>query len=261
MAPLHRAIALAQVDDVAVRVRQNLEFDVPRPLQEFLHVDLVVAEGCARFRARDTDRVQERGLGMHNAHATPAAAAGCLDDHRVGDVARDAQVLVRILAQRTIGARHAGHSLRFHDPDRRHLVAHGADGFRLGAHEHETAFFHTLGEVGVLGQKAVSRVDGVSPRLLDGGDDLLGAQVALARGRRPDRPGLLGQLDVQRIAVGFGINGDGGDPEAARGADHPAGDFTAIGDQDLREHSHHRDPEGTEQGGKSLCALRVSVVN
>ena len=95
VAPLHRAVALAQVDHVAVGVRQHLEFDVPRPLQEFLHVDLVVAEGGARLGARDADRVQERRLGVHHAHAAPAAAAGGLDDHRIADVARDAQILVR----------------------------------------------------------------------------------------------------------------------------------------------------------------------
>ncbi len=44
MAALHGAVALAQVNHVAVIVGQHLEFDVPRPLQEFLHVDLVVAE-------------------------------------------------------------------------------------------------------------------------------------------------------------------------------------------------------------------------
>ena len=56
VAALHGAVALAQVDDVAVAVRQHLELDVPRPLQELLHVDLVVAEGGARLGARDADR-------------------------------------------------------------------------------------------------------------------------------------------------------------------------------------------------------------
>ena len=99
VAALHGAVALAQVNDVAVRVGQHLELDVPRLLQEFLHVDLVVAEGGARLGAGDADGVQERGLGVHDAHAAAAAAAGGLDDHRIADVARDAQVLIRILAR------------------------------------------------------------------------------------------------------------------------------------------------------------------
>ena len=60
VAALHRAVALAQMDDVAVVVGEHLELDVARPLEEFLHVDLVVAEGRARFGLRDGDRVQQR---------------------------------------------------------------------------------------------------------------------------------------------------------------------------------------------------------
>ena len=50
VAALHGAVALAQVDHVAVVVGQHLELDVARLLQEFLHVDLVVAERRLRFR-------------------------------------------------------------------------------------------------------------------------------------------------------------------------------------------------------------------
>jgi hypothetical protein len=35
---------------------------------------------CASVRVID-DRVHERRLGVHDAHAAPAAAAGRLDDH------------------------------------------------------------------------------------------------------------------------------------------------------------------------------------
>jgi hypothetical protein len=95
VAPLHGAVALAQMNDVALAVSQDLKFDVPRPLQEFLHVDLVVAERGARLGLGDADGVQQRGFGVHDAHAAAAAAAGGLDDHRIADVAGHAQVLVR----------------------------------------------------------------------------------------------------------------------------------------------------------------------
>src|SRR5690606_23570364 len=44
---LQRAIALAEVNHIAVVVGKDLDFDVARPLEEFLHVDLAVAE-CRR---------------------------------------------------------------------------------------------------------------------------------------------------------------------------------------------------------------------
>jgi hypothetical protein len=44
VAPLHRAVALEQVYDIAVRVAENLNLDVTRALDEFLEIDLIVAE-------------------------------------------------------------------------------------------------------------------------------------------------------------------------------------------------------------------------
>jgi hypothetical protein len=75
VAALHRAVALAQVDDVAEIIGEHLELNVARPLQKLLHVDLVVAEGGARFGLRDRDGIQERGFAVHHAHAATATAA------------------------------------------------------------------------------------------------------------------------------------------------------------------------------------------
>jgi hypothetical protein len=45
VAPLHRAVALEQVDQVAVAVAEELHLDVAGALDQLLQVDLVVAEG------------------------------------------------------------------------------------------------------------------------------------------------------------------------------------------------------------------------
>jgi hypothetical protein len=47
VAALHGAVALAEVDDVAVRVAEDLELDVARALEVLLDVDGAVAEGAA----------------------------------------------------------------------------------------------------------------------------------------------------------------------------------------------------------------------
>ncbi len=49
VAPLHRTVALAQVNGIAVRVSKHLELDVSRRFEEFLHVDDIVAECGARL--------------------------------------------------------------------------------------------------------------------------------------------------------------------------------------------------------------------
>ena len=96
VAALHRAVALAEMHHVAVIVGEHLEFDVARLLEEFLHVDLRIAERGERLGLGHADGVQERGVGVHHAHAAAAAAAGRLDDHRIADVLGDAEVLVGV---------------------------------------------------------------------------------------------------------------------------------------------------------------------
>ena len=236
VAALHGAVALAEVDDVAVGVREHLELDVPRLLQEFLHVDLVVAERRARLGLGDADGVQQRGLGVHHAHAAAAAAAGGLDDHRVADVAGDAQVLIRILAQRAVGAGHAGHAVGLHHLDGRDLVAHQADGLGLGADEHEAALFDALGEVRVLGQEAVAGMDRHRVGDFRGADDGRHVQVALRGGRRPDAHRLVRQQHVLEAVVGGGMHGHGLDAQLAAGPQDPQRDLAAVGDDELLDH-------------------------
>ena len=52
MAALERAVALAEVDRLAVAVAEHLELDVARVGEIFFHVDGVVAEGGAGFGRR-----------------------------------------------------------------------------------------------------------------------------------------------------------------------------------------------------------------
>ena len=56
MAPLHGAFALAKRNDAAVGVRENLNFDVPRPFQIFFEIYAGIAEGVHRFGRRVAER-------------------------------------------------------------------------------------------------------------------------------------------------------------------------------------------------------------
>ena len=57
-------------------------------------------------------------------------------------------------------------------------------------------------------------------------------QIAFARRRRADVHRLVGLAHVQRLGVGIGIDRDRADAERARGADDPAGDLAAVGDEE-----------------------------
>ena len=73
VAALDGAVALEQVDQVAVTVAQKLHLDVPRALDQLLEIDLVLAEGGLGLAPGGVHGVQELLLALDRAH--PAATA------------------------------------------------------------------------------------------------------------------------------------------------------------------------------------------
>ena len=69
-----------------------------------------------------------------------------------------------------------------------------------------------VGEGGVLGQEPVAGMDRLGSGLLRHLDDPLDVQVALGGRRRAEQVRLVGVADVRRVAVGLGVDADGGDP-------------------------------------------------
>ena len=233
---LHGAVALAQIHRVAVFVGHDLDLDVTRVLQEFFHVHRRIAKRGARFGLGHLHRVDQRGLGMHHAHAATAATASRLDDHRVAHCFGNTADLHRIVRQFTVRTGHAGHARLDHGLLGRHLVAHGADVFGRRANKLETTLFHALGKVGVFTEKTVARVDRLGIRHLGRRDDGRHVQITQRGRRRADAHSLFGQLDVFGVAVGLGIHHHCLDAQFVAGALDTEGDFAAIGDQDLFKH-------------------------
>ena len=86
MTPLYRALALAEVHDVAVVVADHLELDVLRVLQILFDVHVAVPERRLGLTLRRPQRSAQLVRGPHDAHAAAAAAGHGLDDHRIADV-------------------------------------------------------------------------------------------------------------------------------------------------------------------------------
>jgi hypothetical protein len=74
-------------------------------------------------------------------------------------------------------------------------------------------------------------VDGVGAGALGRVDDEIAAQVGVGWRVARQVDGPIGLAHEGRVGVGVGVNGDGGDAEVAAGAEHPAGDLAAVGDQ------------------------------
>ena len=85
VAALQRAVALAEVDHVAVLVGQHLHLDVTGVGQVALEVDGGVAEELLALPGRALEGVLQLVLGQGDAEALAAAAPRRLDGHRIAD--------------------------------------------------------------------------------------------------------------------------------------------------------------------------------
>src|SRR5580698_6378077 len=117
------------------------------------------------------------------------------------------------------------------------LVAHDLNGLGRWPDESDAPLGDGAGEVGVLGEEAVTGVDGVGAALLDGAEDRLGVEVALGRRLAAEGVGLVGHADMQGVAIEVGVHGHRADAELAARPDDPDGDLTTICNKDLLNHA------------------------
>ena len=237
MAPLDRAVALAEMDDVAVRVREHLHLDVARILEVLLDVDRRVGEVRQPFALRRLERLRRLVGGVDDLHALPAAARGRLDQQRVADLLAERDHLGGG-ADRIGRAGDDRHARGLHRLPRAGLRAHQLDRGRRRPDPDEARSLDRARERGVLGEEAVPGMDRPGARSLGRGEQLLDDEIALGRRVAAEREGLVGVARMLRDAVGIGVNGDRGDPQVAQRAEDANRDLAAIRDEDFRERGH-----------------------
>ena len=237
VAALQRAIALPQMNDIALAVAEHLHFDMARREDVFLYQHARVAKRRLALALRGLQRGLE-GVGrIDAAHAAPAAAGDRLDEHRVADLAgarlqKHRALLGAMIARhdRRAGLRHRGLGFA--------LQAHRAHGVRRRPDKHDAGLRAGLCEFGVLAQETVARMQALSARALGRREDRLGFEIA--RRALADLDRLIRLAREQRAAIGRRMQRDRLQAEPARGAEDPAGDFAAIGDDDIGEHLESR---------------------
>ncbi len=206
-----------------------------RGRDELLDVDGAVAECRVRLGARSGKRALELVLRRDEAHALSSTARCGLEQNREARVGRGAPELLE--PDRAVRAGYERDAGRAHRLLRTHLVAHLLDDVRGRPDEDDVVVVTRADELRVLREEPVTRVHGVAPGCLRGGDEIRDPQVALRSGRRADAHRLVCELDVERVAVRRRVDGHGLDPELVERADHAHGDLASIRDEHAVEHA------------------------
>ena len=232
VAPLDRALALAEVDDGAVGIGEDLDLDVAWLGEVALDVDGAVAEGGDGLRPRQAQRRAELAFLPHEPHPLAAPTHRGLDHHGVAHLASQAGGF-GLVRDRACRARHDRHLQPGRDAAGRGLVRHGPHRRRRRADERQTGRHARLGELRVLAEEPVPGMDGVGAGGLRDVDDTVDREVARRGLRRTDRVRLVGHAHVEGLAVGVREHRHRGEPGLAAGANHPDRDLSPVGDQNL----------------------------
>src|SRR5687767_13681186 len=86
MAALNRAVALAEIDQVALGIAEHLDLDMARPFDRLLEIHGAITERSGGFSARAIEGWGEILLVGDEPHAFAATAGGGFDQHRKSDL-------------------------------------------------------------------------------------------------------------------------------------------------------------------------------
>ena len=160
VAALHRAVALEQVDQLAVRVAQHLHLDMAGAAHQLFEVHLVVAERGQRLAPAGGQLFVELGFRFDDSHATSAAAPAGLQHQRIADGQRLAPRLGGIDGQ-GVGRRHHWHARGHGRHASRYLVSQRAHHLRFRPDEGDAGRGAGIGEVRIFRQEAIAGMDGI----------------------------------------------------------------------------------------------------
>ncbi len=233
VAPLHRAVALEQVHEVAVRDRRG---SAPRRAARGAPASRGTPRRCRTPPSpRDARRPPSRPVAIASsidAHAAAAAAPARLEHHRVADACARGARLPRVVGRQRRRRGHDRHAGATREVARRDLVAEAAHHLGRRADEHDPGRGAGLGELRVLRQEAVARMDGIGAGLDGDAHDVVDVEVGLDRALAlADQVALVRLHAVQREAVLLRVDRDRADAQLV-GRTHDADrDLAAVRDE------------------------------
>src|SRR5580704_11476183 len=166
------------MENVSVRVGEDLNFDVTRAANIALEKNSIVAERRSGFGPRFLQARKEQLGALHDAHAAPAAAEGGFYDQGIADLVRNSLRVV-LLSYGLFGARHDGKAGFLRKSPRCRLVAQQVQQVRTRANESDTRRGAGSRERGIFGEKTVARMDGVDAAIFRQRHDAIDIEIGL----------------------------------------------------------------------------------
>src|SRR5699024_6555234 len=157
---LHRAVSFADPHAVAVLIGDDLHLDVAGVGEVALDVALVASETLERFGLRGFQRGMGLVGGLHDPHPAAPTAVGGLDGHGPSVFLAEGDDLITG-AEELRGSGNTGYTGLLGGEAGGDLVAHDFDRLGRRSYEGDATLGDGAGEVGVLGEEAVARVNTV----------------------------------------------------------------------------------------------------
>jgi len=235
VAALDGAVPFEKVDQVAMHVAEDLDFDVLRILQVTLQENRRVAEGSLGLAAGSHDPLKELLLGAGHPHPPSASTGRRLDDDGVAVVLGEDEGLFLML-NGLLGARNGGDAGSHGNFSGRHLVAQGPLHFGRWSDEGDSRPFALFGELRVLRKETVAGMDGVHVMVLGNGNNFVDAEVGVDGALPlPHLVGLISLVAVERQLVLLRIDGHRADAELRAGTENADRNLTTVGSHYLPE--------------------------
>ena len=232
VAPLDRALALAEREHAAVRVAEHLDLDVARGRDHLLDVDASRRRRQPPPRPRRVAYASASSSGaVDAAHAAPAAAGDRLQQH---GVARPRPATCRASASSTGPALPgtSGTSAARISPSRCALSPMRAIVSGSGPTKTRSLSAQASAKAGFSARKPQPGMHGLAAGRHAGGDHGRDVEVAAARpAGGPMQHGAVGHADVQRVRVGGRVDGDRLGADLVQRADDAHRDLAAVRDQ------------------------------
>ena len=151
----------------------------------FFHIYIGITERRFGFVTRSLKRIFDFVVGTNDAHASSAAPRRRFDNHRHANFIRQPLRLFDVF-HHSVAPGDNRHSRFLHRILGKRLVPHRRDHFRLRPDELQAGGQTNLGELCILRQKSVSRMNGVGVGDFCCGENTRNIEIAFLTCRRAD---------------------------------------------------------------------------